>query len=137
MSQHWTLMCQSRIEWTRSQTQRTPPAQCYNWCFFPMLKKENKILKISERNCYKFFDIPFLPFLQHMLLKVVLATAKLIPFDFFSWFFQVCYYRFKVYSRHLQCLSNADVQTDPYSRIYLCQNTVGFWSWLICLQMSW
>jgi hypothetical protein len=49
-----------------------------------MLKKENKILKISERNCYKFFDIPFLPFLQHMLLKVVLATAKLIPFAFFS-----------------------------------------------------
>ncbi|XP_029424098.1 cilia- and flagella-associated protein 91 isoform X2 [Nannospalax galili] len=91
---------------------------------FQMPKEVYEDPEVSGRNRYKFFDRPFLPFLQQMPLNVVLTTAKMEPFDF------------SPTSKHTFILSkstvgtqtdfrDADVQTDPYSPEYVvCQDTI-------------
>ncbi|XP_005345035.1 cilia- and flagella-associated protein 91 [Microtus ochrogaster] len=92
---------------------------------FQMPKEEYKDADVSGRNRYKFFDRPFLPFLQQMPLNVVLAPAKIEPFVFSSESSKYTVIPSKSTVGTQTDYRDADVQTDPYSPEYVvCQDTI-------------
>uniref|UniRef100_A0A8C2QGN4 Cilia- and flagella-associated protein 91 n=2 Tax=Cricetulus griseus TaxID=10029 RepID=A0A8C2QGN4_CRIGR len=92
---------------------------------FLMPKEEYEDPEVSGRNRYKFFDRPFLPFLQHMPLNVVLATSKLEIFAFPPETSKYAVIPLKCTVGTQTDYRDADVQTDPYSPEYVvCQDTI-------------
>ncbi|XP_041529107.1 cilia- and flagella-associated protein 91 isoform X2 [Microtus oregoni] len=92
---------------------------------FQMPKEEYEDVDVSGRNRYKFFDRPFLPFLQQMPLNVVLAPAKTEPFVFSSESSKYTIIPSKSTVGTQTDYRDADVQTDPYSPEYVvCQDTI-------------
>ncbi|XP_055481120.1 cilia- and flagella-associated protein 91 [Psammomys obesus] len=91
---------------------------------FKMPKEEYKDPEVSGRNRYKFFDRPFLPFLQQMPTNVVLSTVKMDPF-FFPSDSKYAVIPSKTTVGTQTDYRDADVQTDPYSPEYVvCQDTI-------------
>ncbi|XP_075818535.1 cilia- and flagella-associated protein 91 [Microtus pennsylvanicus] len=92
---------------------------------FQMPKEEYEDADVSGRNRYKFFDRPFLPFLQQMPLNVVLAPVKIEPFVFSSESPKYTVIPSKSTVGTQTDYRDADVQTDPFSPEYVvCQNTI-------------
>nr|XP_006975858.2 cilia- and flagella-associated protein 91 isoform X1 [Peromyscus maniculatus bairdii] len=92
---------------------------------FQMPKEEYKDPEVSGRNRYKFFDRPFLPFLQQMPLNVVLATSKLEPFVFSPESSKYAIIPSKSTVGTQTDYRDSDVQTDPYTPEYVvCQDTI-------------
>nr|XP_048278766.1 cilia- and flagella-associated protein 91 isoform X1 [Myodes glareolus] len=92
---------------------------------FQMPKEEYEDPEISGRNRYKFFDRPFLPFLQQMPLNVVLAPSKREPFVFSPESSKYTAIPSKSTVGTQTDYRDADVQTDPYSPEYVvCQDTI-------------
>ncbi|CAO2631959.1 Cilia- and flagella-associated protein 91 [Lemmus lemmus] len=92
---------------------------------FQMPKEEYEDPEVSGRNRYKFFDRPFLPFLQQMPLNVVLAPSKIEPFVFSSESSKYAVIPMKSTVGTQTDYRDADVQTDPYSPEYVvCQDTI-------------
>ncbi|CAH6792327.1 Maats1 [Phodopus roborovskii] len=92
---------------------------------FQMPKEQYEDPEVSGRNRYKFFDRPFLPFLQHMPLNVVLATSKLETFVFPPETSKYTVIPTKSTVGTQTDYRDAEVQTDPYSPEYVvCQDTI-------------
>ncbi|KAL6050352.1 hypothetical protein STEG23_011177, partial [Scotinomys teguina] len=92
---------------------------------FQTPKKEYEDLEISGRHRCKFFDRPFLPFLQQMPLNVILATSKLEPFVFSPEPSNYAIIPSKSTVGTQTDYRDSDVQTDPYSPEYVvCQDTI-------------
>ncbi|XP_051006509.1 cilia- and flagella-associated protein 91 [Acomys russatus] len=92
---------------------------------FQMPKEEYEDAEVSGRNRYKFFDRPFLPFLQQMPLNVVLTTAKIEPFVFSPDSSKYTVIPPKSTVGTQTDYRDAEVQTDPYSPEYVvCQDTI-------------
>ncbi|KAM6162144.1 cilia- and flagella-associated protein 91 [Erethizon dorsatum] len=92
---------------------------------FQMPKEIDEDPEVTGKNRYKYFDRPFLPFVQQMPLSVIFAATKMEPYVFPA-----------ASSKHPSIPSkstvgtqtdyrDADVQTDPYTPEYVVrQNTI-------------
>nr|XP_003469271.1 cilia- and flagella-associated protein 91 [Cavia porcellus] len=92
---------------------------------FQMFKEIDEDPDVTGKNRYKYFDRPFLPFVQQMPLNVLFAATKM----------QSCVFP-PASSKYPSIPSkstvgtqtdyrDADIQTDPYSPEYVvCQNTI-------------
>uniref|UniRef100_A0ABK0LTX6 Cilia- and flagella-associated protein 91 n=1 Tax=Rattus norvegicus TaxID=10116 RepID=A0ABK0LTX6_RAT len=80
---------------------------------------------VSGKNRYKFFDRPFLPFLQPLPLNVVLSTAKTGPLLLSPESSKYSIMPTKSTVGTQTDYRDADIQTDPYSPEYVvCQDTI-------------
>ncbi|XP_076799029.1 cilia- and flagella-associated protein 91 isoform X2 [Arvicanthis niloticus] len=92
---------------------------------FQMPKEKYEDPDVSGKNRYKFFDRPFLPFLQQMPLNVVLASTKMGSFLFSPESSKYAIIPTKSTVGTQTDYRDADVQTDPYSPEYVvCQDTI-------------
>ncbi|XP_052014923.1 cilia- and flagella-associated protein 91 [Apodemus sylvaticus] len=92
---------------------------------FQMPKEKCEDPDVSGKNRYKFFDRPFLPFLQQMPLNVVLSPAKVGTFLFSPESSKYALIPTKSTVGTQTDYRDADVQTDPYSPEYVvCQDTI-------------
>ncbi|XP_010628323.1 cilia- and flagella-associated protein 91 isoform X2 [Fukomys damarensis] len=92
---------------------------------FQMPKKIDEDPEITGKNRYKYFDRPFLPFVQQMPLNVLFAAAKMEPYAFPPASSKCPPIPSKSTVATQTDYRDADVQTDPYSPEYVvCQNTL-------------
>ncbi|XP_021065557.1 cilia- and flagella-associated protein 91 [Mus pahari] len=92
---------------------------------FQMPEEKYEDLDVSGKNRYKFFDRPFLPFLQQMPLNVVLSPAKTQQFLLSPEPSKYAIIPTKSTVGTQTDYRDADVQTDPYSPEYVvCQDTI-------------
>ncbi|XP_062032894.1 cilia- and flagella-associated protein 91 [Lepus europaeus] len=92
---------------------------------FQMPKEACEDPDVTGKNRYKYFDRPFLPFLQHMSSNVVFATAttELYVFPSASSKYLPTPSKYSVSTQ--TDYRDADVQTDPYSPEYVVyQDTI-------------
>ncbi|XP_031219715.1 cilia- and flagella-associated protein 91 [Mastomys coucha] len=92
---------------------------------FQMPKEKYKDPDVSGKNRYRFFDRPFLPFLQQVPLNIVLSPAKVEQFLFSPESSKHAIIPTKSTVGTQTDYRDADVQTDPYSPEYVvCQDTI-------------
>ncbi|XP_021118773.1 cilia- and flagella-associated protein 91 [Heterocephalus glaber] len=92
---------------------------------FKMPKEIDEDPEITGKNRYKYFDRPFLPFVQQMPLNVLFSATKMEPYAFPSASSKYPHIPSKSTVGTQTDYRDADVQTDPYSPEYVvCQNTI-------------
>ncbi|XP_021040570.1 cilia- and flagella-associated protein 91 [Mus caroli] len=92
---------------------------------FQMPEEKVEDPDVSGKNRYKFFDRPFLPFLQQMPLNVVLSPVKTQPLLLTPESSKYAIIPTKSTVGTQTDYRDADVQTDPYSPEYVvCQDTI-------------
>nr|XP_020032114.1 protein MAATS1 [Castor canadensis] len=92
---------------------------------FQMPKEVYEDPEVTGRNRYKYFDRPFLPFVQQVPLNVVFAETKIAPYVFSPATSGYPPVPSKSTVGTQTDYRDADAQTDPYSPEYVvCQDTI-------------
>ncbi|XP_048201780.1 cilia- and flagella-associated protein 91 [Perognathus longimembris pacificus] len=92
---------------------------------FQIPKEVYKDPEVTGRNRYRYFDRPFLPFLQQMPLSYMLATTKIEPYAYTPDTTAHLPVSLKSTVATQTDYRDADTQTDPYSPEYVvCQDTI-------------